>query len=374
MATQDLDHLLDVDALEAFLTEELGPAEEFDAEPLEGGNANETLLVAWGDTEYVLRRPPVDEPAPELLHDLLGEYEVLDALAETWVPTPEVYAACADESVLGEQFYVMETVEGDIIEDDPPERFETTGYRHRIGTEVVDTLAKLHNVDPERVGLAEFGDPADFAARQVEVLTDQLDWAQERTADARELPQLRAVGDWLAGNAPETRQHTLVHGDYKPDNLMFAAGTPPEITAVLDWEMASLGDPLTDLGWILSYWTEADDPSPVSDEIEEKYADHDYYPMLRIFVDDYSRFMTHGDYHSRSELVERYERETGFEYTDDRFYRALGVYKLAALCEGFYRMYLEDSPSVKESYPLMEMMVPTLAEQARLIIDGETPL
>ena len=365
----------DEEALRSYLTEHLGERGSFSIEPFGGGNANETLALEWGDEVYALRKPPVAEPAPEVLHGLLRECEVLSALEETWVLAPDVVLACEGESVIGDIFYVMERIEGDVLELAEPERFQTSEQRRRIGAETVDTLSKIHSIDVDRVGLSSFGDEeTDYLTHQVEQLTAQLEWAQERTAESRELSVCFEVADWLADNVPESENHTLVHGDYKLDNIMFASGTPARIAGVLDWEMSTLGDPLADLGWLLSYWTEERDPSPVTDDIEEEYSDHDYFPMLNVYAEEYSKFMRHEDYHSREELVERYEKQTGFKYTNDRFYRALGVFKLAALCEGFYRMFLEDAPNTKESYPLMELMVPTLGHQAKQIIDGETPL
>ena len=365
----------DEEALRSYLTEHLGERGSFSIEPFGGGNANETLALEWGDEVYALRKPPVAEPAPEVLHGLLRECEVLSALEETWVLAPDVVLACEGESVIGDIFYVMERIEGDVLELAEPERFQTSEQRRRIGAETVDTLSKIHSIDVDRVGLSSFGDEeTDYLTHQVEQLTAQLEWAQERTAESRELSVCFEVADWLADNVPESENHTLVHGDYKLDNIMFASGTPARIAGVLDWEMSTLGDPLADLGWLLSYWTEERDPSPVTDDIEEEYSDHDYFPMLNVYAEEYSKFMRHEDYHSREELVERYEKQTGFKYTNDRFYRALGVFKLAALCEGFYRMFLEDAPNTKESYPLMELMVPTLGHQAKQIIDGKTPL
>ena len=365
----------DEETLRSYLAEYLGESDSFSVESFSGGNANETLALEWGDEVYALRKPPVAEPAPEVLHGLLREYEVLSALEETWVPTPDVVLVCEDESIIGDVFYVMECIEGDVLELAESERFQTPEQRRRIGAETVDTLSKIHNIDTDRVGLSSFGDEGtDYLAHQVEQMTAQLEWAQERTAESRELSVCFEVADWLAENVPEAEHHTLVHGDYKLDNIMFASGTPARIAGVLDWEMSTLGDPLADLGWLLSYWTEERDPSPVTEDIEERYADHDYFPMLDVYAEEYSKFMRHEDYHSREELVDRYEKQTGFEYMNDRFYRALGVFKLAALCEGFYRMYLEDAPNTKELYPLMELMVPTLGRQAKQIIDGETPL
>ncbi|MEF8906802.1 MAG: phosphotransferase family protein [Haloarculaceae archaeon] len=361
-------------ALHSYLGRELGHADSWELRGIDGGNANETTLVEWGDRELVLRQPPALQPAPAVLHDLRREYRVLDALEGTWVPSPDVFAFCDDASVLGDPFYVMEYLEGEVFESEPSEPFQHPDARQRVGAETVDRLAQIHHLDPERIGVSDIGDPDEGIARQVEQFTDQLEWAQERTADTRDLPVCFEVADWLADHVPEARHEAFVHGDYKLDNLLFSDPESPRITGVLDWEMATLGDPLTDLGWVLSYWAEAEDPSPITTDIEAAYGDHEQFPILEVFVEEYSAFMTHPEYHTRRQLVERYEKQTGIEYRNDRFYRAFGAFKLAALCEGFYRMYLADAPNVKDSYPAMELIVPTLGRKARQIIDGEVPL
>jgi aminoglycoside phosphotransferase (APT) family kinase protein len=368
--TQD-DTVADSDPLRGYLADELGPGEGFAVRPLEGGNANETLLVEFGGRELVLRRPPAVEPAPGVLHNPRREYRLLDALGETWVPTPGAVLYCADESVLGDPFVLMERVAGDVLDSDPPERFRHADARRGVGAETVDGLAKIHHLDPDRLGLDDLDRSS--PARQVEIFSDQLAWAQERTAEARDLPVLFEVADWLADNAPDPGHTTLVHGDYKPDNLVFGPDST-RLAGVLDWEMAGLGDPLADLGWLLSYWAEARDPSPITDDLRDRYADHEQFPILQVFVEEYAGYMTHPGYHSRRELVDRYERQTGIEYTDDRFYRALGAFKLAALCEGFFRTYLEGAPNAKDSYPAMELIVPALGRKARQVIEGERPL
>lgn len=365
---------LDETALESFLERELGPADGIAVRELPGGNANETYLVTWGTRELVLRVPPPAEPAPELLHGIDREYDVLTAIETTPVPAPSAIAQCADETVVGAPFYLMEYLTGDVIEDDLPERFETPAARRRVGEEVIDTLAALHTVEYDTGALDTLDEPDGYLDRQVERLTAQLTWAEERTAAERHVAQLHTVGEWLADNVPEQGGAALVHGDYKPDNLMFAPGLPPTLVGVLDWELCARGDPLADLGWLLSYWHEARDPSPLTADIRETYADHDYFPMLQLFVTDYSRFMEQGDIHSRRDLVERYEAQTDFSYAHDRFYRALATYKLAVICEGFYRMHLEEAVSAKPTYPVMEMLVPVLAEQATQILDGDCPL
>ena len=349
------ERLVDEDALRNYLAERLGESAEYGVSHHQEGHSNETLFVDWGDRELVVRRPPPGATA-ETAHDVLREYRVLDALQDTDVPVPTTVLACEDHSVLGSDFYVMERVAGDVLRDDEPDRFGTPDARRRIGEQLVDTLAAIHSTDYEAVGLGEFGRPEGYTDRQVERWTKQLEWAFERTADERTVPELREVGEWLAANRPDDHDHALVHGDYKLDNVIFAPGTPPEVAAVLDWEMATLGDPLADLGWMLSYWRDPGDPDPATPELT-------------------ATFMEADDYPTRRELVGRYERATGIEYDrdHDRFYRALAVYKLAALGEMFYRRYLEGN-SDDSMYPLMERRVPALARRAKGIIDGEEPL
>ncbi|AFK20710.1 phosphotransferase family protein (plasmid) [Haloferax mediterranei ATCC 33500] len=347
------ERLVDQQALRNYLSERLGPVEEYSVRYHAEGHSNETLFVTWGDRELVVRRPPPGETA-ETAHDVLRESRVLDTLQDTDVPIPKTVLACEDHSVVGSDFYVMKRVEGDVLRDEEPDRFETAESRRRIGEELVDTLAAIHTVDYGDVGLGEFGHPAGYTERQVERWTQQLEWAFERTADERTVPELREVGDWLADNCPSDHEHALVHGDYKLDNVMYTPGTPPELAAVLDWEMATLGDPLADLGWMLAYWRDPGDPDPATPELTATFMESEEYP-------------------TRRDLVERYERETGIEYEHGRFYRTLAVYKLAALGEMFYRRYLEGN-SDDPMYPLMEQRVSALARRAERIIEGNEPL
>ncbi|GAA0655898.1 phosphotransferase family protein [Salarchaeum japonicum] len=345
--------LVDEDALRAFLESELGPTDAYDVERHAEGHSNETLFVEWGDSDLVIRRPPPGETA-DTAHDVLREYRVIDALQDTDVPVPPTVAACDDHSVIGSDFYVMERVPGDVLRDDEPERFANAASRQRVGEELVDTLAAIHDVDYEAVGLGELGRPAGYTRRQVDRWGQQLSWAFEVTADDREVPKLDRVGDWLDEHCPDDHPHTLVHGDYKLDNVLYAPGTPPELTGVFDWEMSTLGDPRADLGWMLSYWRDAKDPEPAVPELEATFMQRDGYP-------------------TRVELVERWENQTGLDFEHERFYRALAVYKLAGLGEMFYRRYLEGN-SDDPMYPLMEERVPALADRAVRIIEGEEPL
>ncbi|MFB6141813.1 MAG: phosphotransferase family protein [Halorientalis sp.] len=347
--------IVDEEKLAAFLEDHLGPVETYDVRRHQEGHSNETLFVTWGDTELVVRRPPPGETA-ETAHDVLREYRVVHALQDTAVRVPTTVAACEDHSVIGSDFYVMEREEGTVIRTEEPERFATPDHRRAIGAELVDGLTEIHGVDYDAVGLGDFGHPEGFTERQVRRWREQFEWAFEVTTEEREVPVIHDVTEWLQGNVPAEHPHTLVHGDYKLDNVMFAPGTPPDIVSVFDWEMSTLGDPFTDLGWMLSYWWDAKDPDP-PDATESLTAD----------------FMAGDDYLTREQLVERYEAATGFAFENPRFYRTLAVYKLAALGEMFFRRYLEGN-SDDPMYPRMRDGVPQLADRAQRIIDGEEPL
>ncbi|ELY86776.1 phosphotransferase family protein [Natrinema altunense] len=347
------ERLVDEDALVAYLSAHLGSVDAYEIERHQEGHSNETLFVTWGDRELVIRRPPPGETA-DTAHDVLREYRVTDAVADTDVPVPEPLLACEDHDVIGSDFYVMEQLEGDVLREGEPERFAAPEHRRRIGEELVDTLAKIHDLEYEAIGLGEFGRPEGYTQRQVDRWGKQLTWAFEVTEEEREIPTLHEVGEWLRDNVPEAHPHTLVHGDYKLDNVMFAPGTPPELVGVFDWEMATLGDPRADLGWMLSYWRDAKDPEPSIPELT-------------------TRFMEQEGYSSRTELVERWEDRTGYAFEHERFYRTLAVYKLAALGEMFFRRYLEGN-SDDPMYPKMEDRVPALAARAKRIIEGDEPL
>lgn len=351
------ERIVDRDALAAYLEDALGPVDEYDVRHHQEGHSNETLFISWGDEELVIRRPPPGETA-ETAHDVLREYRVIHALQDTDVRVPETVAACDDHDVIGSDFYVMRRAEGDVLRAEEPDRFAEPAHRRQVGEELVDRLVEIHQIDYEAVGLevGDFGYPPGFTERQVRRWSEQLMWAFDVTADEREVPKLYDVMTWLQENVPDDPPATLVHGDYKLDNVMYAPGTPPEINAIFDWEMSTLGDPLTDVGWMLAYWRDPKDPEPPSATES----------LMRTF-------MAREGYPTRLELVERYEEQTGFEFDNERFYRVLAVYKLAGLGEMFFRRHLEGN-AADPMYPKMREGVPQLAEWAERIIEGEEPL
>lgn len=353
--TEDyFDRLVDEDTLREYLASELGEAASYDTEYHGGGNSNEIILVEWGDRDLVLRRPPPDETA-DTAHDILREYRVLTALQDTPVPVPRTVSSCEDRSVLGCEFYLMDRVEGDVIGDGEPERFATPEHRRRIGHELVDTLTEIHLVDYDVVGLSDFGNPSGFTRRQVERWAKQQAWVLDHDSLDRRIEALDDLREWLERNVPESHPKALVHGDFRLDNMMFGKGTPPELVAVFDWELSTLGDPLTDLGFMLAHWRDPKDEHP---------------PAIPEWT---SPFTDHPDYPTREDLVARYEDRTGTTFEHERFYRALAVYKEAVAGEMFWARYLAgetDDPL----YPKMEERVPAMAERGLRIANGEEPL
>ncbi|WP_265111294.1 phosphotransferase family protein [Halosolutus halophilus] len=353
-----LDRLVDEDRLRSYLADALGPADRLEIERVDEGHSNETLFVTWGEQDLVVRRPPPGKTA-DTAHDVLREHRVVSSLQETDVPVPETVLASDDHEVIGSDFYVMGRLNGDVIRTEESDWLATRDARGRVSTELVDTLAAIHGVDYEAVGLGEFGYPEGFTQRQVDRWHEQFEWARETTADHRDLPELERVTAWLDEHVPAEHPHTLVHGDYKLDNVMLAPANAdgatdagdPEVVAVFDWEMATLGDPFTDLGWMLSFWHDADDPEPPIPDL---------YPTLT----------AREGYLTRRELIDRYEDQTGFEFDEPRFYVVLAIYKMAALGEMFFRRHLEGN-SDDPLYPRMEDGVSRLFDEATSLIDGE---
>jgi len=354
--SEPADSTLDTAALQSFLEREVGPADTLDVTGEGGGYSNETLFVAWGDRDLVVRRPPPDETA-DTAHDVLREYRILDALQGTDVPVAPTVVSCSDESVLGVPFYVMDRVAGDVVRTDEPDRFGTPERRGALADAFIDALVAVHEVDYDAVGLeaGEFGYPEGYLDRQVERFQEACIWALDTTSEEREVPELYEVGSWLAEHAPAESDHALVHGDYKLDNVMFAPDDDPRIAGVFDWEMSTLGDPLADLGYALHFWPDPDDRRRV---VSERFA---------------PAFLAGEDYPTRTEFIERYETRSGREFTTPRFYLALAAFKMAALGEMFYARFLRggvDDPM----YERMGEGVPAQAERALAIIEGEWTL
>ncbi len=284
---------------------------ECDVALIAGGKSNLTYRIACDAGEVVLRRPPLGHVLPTA-HDMAREHRVLQALDGTAVPVPRVLHFGAADGPLGVSFYVMERVVGHVCRNAlPPGYADDREERAAIGGALVDVLAELHAVDPAAVGLEEFGRPAGFVERQLRRWSKQ--WDASKTG---ELPALDELRDELVRTLPPQRAAAIVHGDYRLDNTILHPTSPGRIVAVLDWEMSTLGDPLTDLGTLLAYWSEQ--------------ADDDVLAAARVMAP-----VTAADgFATRSEVVRRYASRTGFDVSGVEWYQAFAYFKLAVVCQG----------------------------------------
>ncbi|WP_395398116.1 phosphotransferase family protein [Novosphingobium sp. BL-8A] len=280
---------------------------------LAGGLQNSVFLITRGGEDMILRRPG-KHLKPKSNETMLREARVLGALEGSAVPHPRVIAICDDPEVIGACFYLMEPLEGFAQSGELPGQYATDPiWRRAMGEELVKAAAALGAVDHVAVGLADLGKPDQWHERQVERWRSQLEgYAATPGYDPAELAHVDAVGRWLADNLPRDRRIGLVHGDMQFPNVMFSLKVP-KISGVLDWELVSLGDPLLDLGWILSSWSEPGDPEGKS-------------PMVR----PWDGFL------SRRELVELYGTLSGRNMDEMPWFFALACYKLACLLEGTY--------------------------------------
>jgi aminoglycoside phosphotransferase (APT) family kinase protein len=338
--------LLVLEPLQAFLAEHgLSGGDELRASPIGGGHSNVTYLLRSGERELVLRRPPRG-PLPPSAHDVLREARLLRALAPTRARVPRVLAVGDDEAVIGAPFYVMERIAGTVVTDTVPPALDTPAARRRLGEELVDALVEVHAVDWRACGLEGFSrDPGRYLERQLRRFGGL--WEQLRT---REIEAVEQVGAWLAEHLPRSPPATIVHGDYRLGNTMMAAGAPARLVAIFDWEMATLGDPLADLGYLCALWVQRDDPE---------------LPVLFEFggITRRAGFLT------REELVARYEERSGRPMTDIRWYRTLALWKAAVFMEGNYRRAISgatDDPWLKG----FGAGVVELAERARALTLG----
>lgn len=341
--------LVDAEALGRYLAAALpGPdaAEPLQVERIRGGHSNETFSIRRGRDHWALRRPPRGPLLPTA-HDVEREYRVLRGLEQTNVPAPRPLLFCADAAIIGAPFYLMEWAPGVVIRATLPPAFEAdVAARHGLGDEVIDRLADLHAVDWQAVGLADLGKPQGYLERQLRRWTGQLDASRNRP-----LPDLDAVTAWLHAHLPESGAATLVHGDYRLDNLMFAPQPPARAVAILDWEMATLGDPLADVGYLLSFWREPGDPD------------------FGALGDAAWNISAQPGFPSRAELVERYAARTGRQMDHVAFYVALAIWKLAILLEGSYKRHLAGTTDDPFFASLGEG-IPMLARRALAVCEG----
>lgn len=302
------------------------------------GQSNITYLLERGDARVVLRRGP-RPPLPPSTHDMLRESRVQIGLAKAGMPVATILAVCKDEDVLGVPFYLMDFLDGEVILDAAPPALDVVSERRAISEQLVDTLADIHNIDLDQAELSDFGRVAGYLERQIATFT-----RLSAQSDGRPLPLLGEIGAWLEENRPETQRPALVHGDYRLGNVMFHRQAPARVLAVLDWEMAALGDPLADLGYLISSYTDATSPHTAIELSRATEAD---------------------GYLDRRQLAERYARRTGLSIDSLRWYEVLALWKSAVFLEAIYTRWQRGERPGDEFAPALEAGIPHALEIAR---------
>jgi aminoglycoside phosphotransferase (APT) family kinase protein len=332
---------MDPDVIEAYLDAEglgEGPVR---ATRIGEGQSNVTFRLQRGGRSFVLRRGP-RPPFPPSAHDMVREARILRALRRSGYPVPHVLSVCTTDEVIGVPFYVMEHLDGDVVTDTLPERFRSADHRREFVFSAVDALVQLHALQLEG-DLAAIGRPDGYLARQVE----RFGGLAHRDP-VRDLPDLDPVGDWLQRHLPRASASSIVHGDFRLGNIMFARNGAPRVQAVLDWEMATSGDPLADLGYLIAtYAQQGSEPTVM-----------ELTPVTR---DD--------GFPTREEIIARYGERSGRSMTDLDWYQALALWKSAIFCEAIYSRWLRgERPDDHVFGPALEQGVPDLLRAARRVI------
>ena len=331
---------LDLEELRGFLGPHVGGFDgPLAAEVIAGGRSNLTYTVSDSTRSWVVRRPPLAHVLPTA-HDMAREWRVMSALQGSGIPVPTTVALCADDSVIGAPFYVMEFVDGEVVREQLPSRWPATpDTRQAMSRALIDVLLSLHAVEPEQVGLADFGRPEGFLERQV-----RRWWQQWEASATRPLPAIEELHRRLEAGVPQASAPGIVHGDYRFDNVIFARDDPARIAAVVDWEMSTIGDPLCDLGLLIVYWV--DDPEDPGAGVRPG-----------------ARGNLGPGFPTRPEVVEMYAVGSQRDLAALDWYIALGHYKLAIIAEGIHARFLMGM-TVGEGFESMGPAVPLLVDRA----------
>ncbi len=307
---------------------------------LSGGRSNLTYLLEDGSSQFVLRRPPLGHVL-ETAHDMTREFRVMSALGPTDVPVPKTYLLEPDPEVLGSPFYVMEFVDGDILREAGQLAALTPHQADKLADDLADTLGRLHAVDPDAVGLGDLGRPDGFLARQLRRWAKQLD-----ASHSRDLPELTRLGQRLALDIPAPQRAGLVHGDYRLDNVVVGRDEAAGVLAVLDWEMATLGDPLTDVASTVAWW---DGIVGLDSPVAAVPGDVPGFPPS-------------------SRLLDRYAGHVGLDLSRLPWYVGFAFFKMAAIFEG---IHYRDTQGLTTGagFERLGEMVPALVDRGHAALD-----
>lgn len=306
---------LNVDNLSEYLSSEFGQKDAFEISQFPAGSSNLTYLIKVGNAEYVLRRPPFGNTVKSA-HDMSREFQVLSKLSSIYAPAPKPLLFCEDKSVIGSEFYLMERKQGLIIRGRAPQALiDSPEMQRKVCDSFIENLAALHSLDYARAGLSDLGHPEGYNRRQIEGWTKRY-----FNAKTDEHPELESAIQWLNSNIAPESGATLIHNDYKFDNIMLAPDDLTKITGVLDWEMVTVGDPLMDLGTTLGYWMSGD-------EVPAQMREMPFNP--KVLMENISR----------DELAEMYGKHNGREIPNLLFYYVFGTFKIAVIAQQIYARY-----------------------------------
>jgi aminoglycoside phosphotransferase (APT) family kinase protein len=293
--------------------------DDLTVEQVSGGSSNLTFRLRSGADDWILRRPPLSHVLATA-NDMRREWTVQQALRDTAVPVPRIVRTCADEAVIGAPFYLMERLDGIVFNDASDVAHLSEDDSLACSHELIDVLARLHAVDPAAVGLRDFGRPAGFVKRQVRRWSTQ--WEKSKQRDLAEIDE---VARRLAASIPPEQAPAIVHGDYSFNNTMFFRSPATQMQAVLDWELSTLGDPLTDVGTLAIYWGEVGRLMWRSREHPQPHRANAGFP-------------------SAGALLERYASASGRDLADIGYYLAFATYKLAVIAEGAHARIAATDP------------------------------
>jgi len=338
---------LDLDKLGAYLSNQLNHADKLEISQFPSGYSNLTYLIKSGEQQFVLRRPPSGTKAKSA-NDMGREYRVLSGLNGHFSYAPEVSLFCEDDAIIGAPFYLMEYIPGLIVRADYPEELDATPeFVAAQGRQFVTALAELHAIDYEAAGLAELGRPQGYTKRQISGWAKRyINALTPGTSDFQEVIQ------WLQKHLPEeSNQHSLIHNDYKMDNIIWNSEQPEKMIGVLDWELTTLGDPLMDLGATLGYWIESSDP----DDLQ----------LIRNMPSNVPGAL------SRRQLLDSYAAASGREISSDYFdfYYMYGLFRRAAICQQIYYRF-HHGQTTDQRFASLPNSVAALEAQAKRVIHG----
>lgn len=333
---------LNVQQLETYLNQALpGRGDMLEVEQFPRGFSNLTYLLRWGEHELVLRRPPFGANI-KTAHDMSREYRVLSSLHKVYAKVPRPLLYCDDESVIGAPFYIMQRLKGIILRNESPRGLDLSpDIMQGLSKSFIDNFVQLHQVDVEAAALTGLGRPEGYVQRQV------AGWnTRYKHAQTDEIPELEQTAEWLASNMPPESPASLIHNDYKYDNLVLDPADLTKILAVLDWEMATLGDPLMDLGTTLGYWSQPGDPEELA-----------MFGVTRL----------PGNL-NRQQLLDRYVEKSGRDIADPLFYYVFGLFKIAVIVQQIYARYKKGHTQDQRFARLLDV-IRALARMAGLALD-----